>query len=198
MTDPSVQDMNTTQWLFELEGLYHRDEVRFEELTALGKIIKYGAISMLGLNLMPVEESTGTDQAGDPILKYRHPNEDEFMPLSIFSGREEIIAEVMKRQEALAQQQSIGYTDTPADFDTPILKSTPMDLDELDFFIEEGLGTAGIEDSEELRKHQIWNSKDTKRVLDSLVQPYPTDDESEGAPKDVGKRVPNKAKVFVD
>ena len=81
--------MNNTQWLFELESLYHREETRYEEISAFSKIIKQGVATMLGLNLMPMEDKIGVDANGDDIIRYRRPNEDEYLPFSLMVGRED-------------------------------------------------------------------------------------------------------------
>ena len=48
--------MNDTQWLFELESLYAKEEQRYEEIQVLTDVARKGLVSILGLNLMPIEE----------------------------------------------------------------------------------------------------------------------------------------------
>ena len=176
MTDPSVKEMNNTQWLFELESLYHKEETRYEEMIAIGQIIKHGVATMLGLNLMPVEDKAGVDSNGDDIIKYRRPNENEYLPLALLTGREEVIGEIVKRQKDMADQIELDHKEASGE----IKHRTAEELDE--FMHDED--DMVFNNPEEMRKYLIWKSQDTKNALKSLVTIVEKEDSLEQPPKE--------------
>jgi hypothetical protein len=84
---PEVKEMNDTQWLFELESLYAKEEQRYEEIQVLSEVARKGLVSILGLNLMPVEEDIPLESideeyvgaiGGERVLtKLRHPRDNK-------------------------------------------------------------------------------------------------------------------------
>lgn len=169
--------MNDTQWLFELESLYAKEEQRYEEIQVLSEVARKGLVSILGLNLMPVEEDIPLEDRDaeyqgaigeDKIFtKLRHPEDHEFLPLSILMGREEIIAEIVKRQQELHDQEEFEDKEAKGE-------AVHMTPDELDDFMNEGVegDMLFIDDPSDLEKKLIWESEENQKLLKSLVKPY--------------------------
>ena len=185
--------MNDTQWLFEYEGLRYAEERKLEEYQAIAQYIKKGVISMLGLDLFPIEEQVGVDPMGDPIMRYRHPKDNEIMPLSVYIGREEIMSEVAKRHQELALQEGAESGEVEEEF-----VGSDMTLDELDDLFG-GTSDSDISfptDPEEIRKHRVWNSATTQATLKSMfIDKKDSDDEF--APSEI-RSEKKTAKVTVD
>jgi len=194
ISDPSVKEMNATQWLFELESLYNREETKYKEYTAIGDLVRKSFIHMLGLNLFPIEEQVGVDAMGDPIVRYRKPEDHEILPLTMYVGREEMIKEVLERNEALYHQDEYEAAEEAGE----VKHMTP---EELDAFMQDEDDLV-FDDPEEMRKYNIWNSEGTKRALHSLVEirdKYPDEDPANELIDDnVPARKPSKPKIYVD
>ena len=194
ISDPSVKEMNSTQWLFELESLYHREETKFEEYTAIGDIIRKSFISMLGLNLLPIEEQIGVDSLGDPIVRYRRPKDEEILPLTMFVGREEIIKEVLDRQKAMYSQDEYDELEEAGE----VKHMTP---EELDAFMADDDDIV-FDDPDEARKKRIWNSEGTRLALNSLVEivDKPKTEDPAEVLKDYDENIKRskKPKIYVD
>jgi hypothetical protein len=169
--------MNDTQWLFELESLYAKEEQRYEEIQVLSEVARKGLVSILGLNLMPVEEDIPLESideeyvgaiGGERILtKLRHPKDHEFLPLSILMGREEIIAEIIKRQQELHDQEELDSKEESGE----IVHMTP---EELDAFMNDGVDEGDmvfLEDAVDLEKQMIWQSEEIQKINKALVKP---------------------------
>jgi len=190
--------MNDTQWLFEYEGLRYAEERKLEEYKAISQYIKKGVISMLGLDLFPIEENIGVDPAGEPITRYRRPEDHEIMPLSVYIGREEIMAEVAKRHQELALQEDAESGEVKEEF-----VDSDMTPDELDDLFGDSGGESDISfptDPEEIRKHRLWNSATTQATLKSMFIDKKESDkelEEEFAPSEIrGEK--KKARVTID
>ena len=191
--------MNDTQWLFELEGLYAKEEDRYEELRAISKFIKQSVVEMLGLNLMPIEEEIPFEErdpelegaiGGDSaIRRLRAPNENEIIPLSILMGREEIIAEIIKRQQELHTQEELDSKLEKGD----LVQMTPDELEEFMFEDRDDGDIAFLDDPELFEKRARWNSEEMQRMNSLLVKPMEDKDKDvdfmeESPPKPSRKR----------
>jgi hypothetical protein len=164
--DPRLKGMNDTQWVFELEAMNLQDKERYDELRLLSDITKKQIISMLGLNLLPVEdEKTGL---------LRQPEEHECLPLAIMLGRDDILSAIKERQEQYGTQEEVrmqletsdvlkGPSEKP---DTGIVEMTP---DELEEFMNDD-GDVEFENApEDLLKAMKWGGRDTQMLLENLV-----------------------------
>ena len=168
ISDPIVKNMNETQWLFEFEGMRFAEEQKVEEYKALISFIKKGVVSILGLDLLPVEESVESSIDGETITRYRRPNDNEILPLTIYLGQEGILSEVAKRHQELEEQEKaeIASTQETSSGEFVSHQLTPEELDDLI-----GLDPDAESDitfpvgSEEARKQAIWNSPATKSYL---------------------------------
>jgi hypothetical protein len=143
--------MNDTQWLFELESLNYGEEKRYDELNIMAKMIREAAVSILGLNLMPIEEELpvelggGLDETGKPIMRLRSPNENEIIPLAIMTGREEILSEILKRSKEMGMQdEATKYDDVPS-------------IDAVEEFMMAPNTDMDFVDDEAMGKHFGWN-----------------------------------------
>lgn len=168
--------MNDTQWLFELESLYAKEEQRYEEIQVLADTARKGLVHMLGLNLMPVAEeipfeerdieyagSVGEDKI---FTRLRQPEDHEFIPLSILMGREEIIAEIIKRQQELFDQEELVKKEEAGE----VPQMTP---EELDAFMNEDLDgdMMFLDNPVDLEKKMIWESEEMQKLNAALVKP---------------------------
>lgn len=164
--DPRLKGMNDTQWVFELEAMNLQDKERYDDIRMLSEITKKQIISMLGLNLLPVEdEKTGL---------LRQPEEHECLPLAIMLGRDDILAAIKERQEQYHTQEEVreqleasdalrGPSEKP---DTGVVEMTPEELDE--FMQDEG--DVEFENApEDLLKSMKWGGRGTQMLLENLV-----------------------------
>jgi len=99
INDPIVQSMNDTQWLFEFESYAQSKEARYEEYKVIMDAWRNMLISLLGLNLLPIEEEEGG--------RLRMPTQDEIMPLSLIMGREEVVSHISKKLEDFRMQSDV-------------------------------------------------------------------------------------------
>lgn len=164
--DPRLKGMNDTQWVFELEAMNLQDKEKYDDLRMLSDITKKQIISMLGLNLLPVEdEKTGL---------LRQPEEHECLPLAIMIGRDDILAAIKERQEQYGTQEEVRAQLESSDAlmgsgkaeDTGVVEMSPDELEE--FMKDEG--DVEFENApEDLRKAMKWGGRDTQMLLENLV-----------------------------
>ena len=121
---------------------------------------------MLGLDLFPIEEEVGIDPTGQPITKYRRPEDHEIMPLAVYMGREDILAEVAKRHQELALQEDAESGEVDEEFVSSDM--TPEELDDLVGNAYEDADISFPTDPEELKKYHRWNSSTTQAALNSM------------------------------
>ena len=162
MSDPLVAKMTPTQWVFELEGLASLDERKYQDIEALVKIGRSSFIDLMGLNLMPVED-THEDEFGNEITTLRRPKDTEVMPLALLCGNEAMLSEVTKKNQELQQQEELESKLEGG----VIVERTPEELDE---FIDDG-DVDFPDDPEQMEKFLQWKSPETQSVLKSMVKP---------------------------
>ena len=176
VSDPSVKDMTDTQWLFEFEGLYHKDEKRLEEYKAISSIVKRSIISLLGLDLFPVEEKQGVGPDGEPIVRYRMPEDHEILPLSIFVGKEELLSEIVKRHKEIKIQEEIDAEERSFDENEDLVFN---DLDEVEeYFNDDDSDISFTDDPSFMHKRSVWKSEETQRYLENMVHDISKKDEN--------------------
>lgn len=171
MSDPSVLNMNDTQWLFEFEGLYHQDEKRLEEYKALSEIVRKSIISLLGLDLFPVEDIVGVDNEGKNIVRYRMPEDNEILPLAIFTGREELLSEIVERHSQMKIQEEADLADDLYE------SGEAMTIEELEEFMDDGSDIDFV-DPESFKKNLAWKNPTTQAYLASMVEDISKKDEN--------------------
>ena len=177
INDPVCKGMNETQWLFELESLYAKEEQRYDELKLAYKMIKNGLVELLGLNLMPVEDeipyeersSEEPDAIGEEKVfrRLRLPNEDEIVPLSILVGNPEIVSEMVKRLDEYKTQEEIDEKEEKGEV-------VSLDPDDLDAFMRQDLDEGDIEfldDPKKMNLKLINESPEFKLMHDAFVRP---------------------------
>jgi hypothetical protein len=187
--DPRLKGMNDTQWVFELEAMNLQDKERYDELRLLSDITKKQIISMLGLNLLPVEdEKTGL---------LRQPEENECLPLAIMLGRDDILSAIKDRQEQYHTQETVRAQLEESDairgpserVDTGAVELTPEELEE---FMKDD-GDVEFENApEDLLKAMKWGGRDAQMLLENLV--LSKDDLGDDPLKDLPARTLGKAR----
>ena len=180
VTAPEVKQMNDTQWLCELEGLYMLEEERYEEIKLLSKLTKKALVDLLGLNLMPVEEEIPIEERDVEYVgaigeekvyrKLRQPEEHEVIPLSILMGREEIVAEIIKRQKELHDQEELDEKEAKGDL-------VHMSPEELDKFMEGDM--VFPDDPKEAQRKMIWESEEFQANVAAMVKPMSEKDKDD-------------------
>lgn len=96
ITDPKILELNETQLFFEAESIYIEAEQKYDDMALVARAAKKAVINLLGLNIMPVEDSvTGL---------LRMPEDHEVIPLIAAIGHEGILKEVQQRFEDMQAQ----------------------------------------------------------------------------------------------
>ena len=178
--------MTDTQWLFELEGIYKLQEKSYDDKIAMAGLIKKGIINILGLNLMPVSEPLSEEEqalldkfgdSGEENYRLRRATEDEFIPLALMTGREEIISEIIKKQKELIDQENADEAEVSGNV------LTPEELDEIfdnnaDVVVPDDMDVPEfITDPKDLAKFMKWkNSYGNDEVLAKSVEPLVEED----------------------
>ena len=168
ISDPNIQTMNDSQWLFELESIYMTEEKRYDDITDMFKLIKRALVSILGLNVMPISETVGEDDFGEPIIKLRQATEDEFLPLSMLCGSPEILSEVVKQIDALRKQTEVDET---------LDKEEPISIEAFEARVNEAMNAnipEFFDNPEEMKKYMYQNNPINKAILESMVKPLDT------------------------
>jgi len=155
--DPRLDNMNDTRWVHEIESLSIAEEEKAEEISTIARMVRQSLINLFGLNLMPLEDPE--------TKKLVRMSEGEFVPLVVFTGREEIMKVASERQVDLQEQDKAeGDLDKEARGE-----EVPMTPEELDEFMK---GDVEFEDDwETLEKRAVWNSPETKKFLENNVLP---------------------------
>jgi hypothetical protein len=156
--------MNDTQWTYELWAMNKADEERLQESKFLMDNVKESVVNMLGLNLMPVED------AQTKLL--RRPREDEYIPLMLGLGREELVGAVLEARQQLHIQEQVqaqiereGGTVGPSPSSSAVVEMSP---EELESFMRDG--DIEFENTpEEIAKALSWGTRETQLVLENLV-----------------------------
>jgi hypothetical protein len=184
--------MNDTQWLFELEAMNKEEFDGLEQKRKMADIFKRQVISMLGLNMCPIEdEVTGL---------LRLPNDDEVLPLAALIGRDDVLKLIDERREEFLNQEraqaqlagecvdlhdgmSPGFHGVPHDgISMPEL--TPEELEE--FMSDEG--DVEFENTNpEVAKALNWASPLDRAVMENVVLVKDDDD------SDPNTLTPNKS-----
>lgn len=112
VSNPDVQNMTITQWMFEYHALRKKEETLFKSsFTALRKTL----VSVLGLNLL-----RPTD-ANDIPKKFEDMTEEEqeqYMPLVSWVGHPEMLQNVSKQYDV---ERDLGVTVNPnAEYDRQV------------------------------------------------------------------------------
>jgi len=148
--------MNATQWLWEAESMAIAEEDRVEELEAIFDIVKSTTIRLLGLNINPIEEEDG---------RLRPPEDTEIIPLSIWSGNEVILKEVLERNKQMVEQDK-----TEAGIESGSEGSaSDMSADELDALMND-FGDIEFDDDRTSFENPQWNSEDARTARKQLIQ----------------------------
>ena len=180
LNDPIVQTMNDTQWYFEFESYAQSQDSRYEEYKVVMEAWKRMLISLLGLNLMPVEE----EEDG----RLRMPTEDEIMPLSLIMGREEVVAAISKKLDEYRDQSEVDNQMASEDYE-PI-----DDLDDLEDTLPDMIP---LDDPKELKNFMFMNDPINKKIHESWVLPLDKKDEDIVKSNKESRR-PNKSRLRIE
>jgi len=91
ISNPDVQSMTISQWLFEYTALRKKER---EDLEMQIKLSKRVLVNVLGLNLIRPENADGTIKDFSTLTE---EEKDQFLPLSAWVGRPELL-DVVKEQ----------------------------------------------------------------------------------------------------
>jgi len=174
--------MNSTRWLFEYESARFEEENKYEDYRFFMKALKKTLLHIYGLDIVPVE--------GDDGL-LRRTDDDEFIPLSLIVGRREWVKDVGEKfQEFQAQEEA---------------KIKPVEIDSLeDLEVVEEFDDGDIlfDDPEEMRKHAIWNSPQSKYIREHEIDYVDEDgneiDKEDLFKKDEEKKDINRSRLTID
>jgi hypothetical protein len=155
--DPQLERMNETMWVHEIESLNIAEEARVEEVSTIARMVRQSLINLFGLNLMPLE-----DPETKKLVKMK---EGEFVPLVVFTGREEIMKVASERQADLQSQEEVEEELGKE----AIGEEHIMSPEELDEFIEGDIEFDG--DWESLEQKAMWESPETQNFLKNNVLP---------------------------
>lgn len=179
-----VREMNSTQWTFEYLSYIEEKDKHYEEIETLARLFRSAAINLLGLNIVPVEETderTGT-------VRLRAPEDHEITPLSTLLASPELLQEIMKKHEELATQQQVdAELEREEDIQTP--EDIDKQLGDIEF----------LEDTETLLKKAAWDSphaKELRRLFISDAEDQPSIDAMLKDPDDRNKQQMKEAKKF--
>jgi hypothetical protein len=158
--------MNDTQWIFELESMNLQEKQRYDDIRTISEAVRKQVVSMLGLNLLPVEdERTG---------RLRLPGDEECLPLVLLIGNDNVLAAIKSRTEEYINQQEVLQQLEVADVarkdgvtvNTGVAELTPEALEA--FMKDEG--DVEFENApEDLLKAMNWGGRDTQMLLENLV-----------------------------
>ena len=167
LSDPRVRDLNETQWRFEWESLQNAEKDHHEELKDGLEAIRRLLTGVLGLDLMPREE---------PETGYlRRPEPDEYTPLSLLVARSEWVKELADRMDALEEQTKLKEEEA-------LGIGGIEELEELEKELLDSGDLVFIDDPDELRKYNAWNSPASKHIREHMILPLeevPVQDNSE-------------------
>ena len=189
ISDPSVENMNYTQWLFELESLKIKEEKKYDEIKSMVELFKNSMVGMLGLNVMPIEDEDGL---------LREPNENEITPLSMLVASPEMMQVVYKRRQELEDQKMIQED---------ILEESQCDLEDAEDLLNELDGDIEFLNSQDdfdsyVKKQSYTNQVALRQLLDNFDEVSPDVAEKldkvneEGGPKPFD--VKELEKIYVD
>jgi len=162
--DPRLKGMNDTQWVFELEAMNVQEKQHYDDIRMISENVRRQVISMLGLNLLPVE---------DPETKLLRPPEDhECLPLVALIGRDDALQTIKTRQDEYQVQREVQKqleASSPirgSKKDTGVVELSP---EELETFMQDE-GDVEFENApEDILKAMKWGGKESQMLLESLV-----------------------------
>lgn len=198
ISDPLIQQMTKTRWLFEGWQVRLEEEAKAKFAVQIGteavKVFQQVLCSVLGTNLEPIGEPD-PEKPGE--LKYRWPKEGEFTPLIMAIARPDYVASAMEKVGKIAPTLM-----AEADGDAPPPLATEEDLE---FF----------DDLEVDQRKAFWNSLEMQQQLKQYViqedpdavsplaenQPKPaglTDADREALMRHQAEHVPSKMRFQID
>jgi hypothetical protein len=107
MSDPRLQTMTKTRWLFEAWQLRLAEEQRIEQVNKIGEqgfeIFQSILTNVIGLNIEPIAEpATNADEVDKP--KYRWPQKGEYTPLIFAIARPDYLKTALEKVNELLPQ----------------------------------------------------------------------------------------------
>jgi len=154
--------MNETQWAFEDAAIQRNEERRYDEMKAIMDAVRDEVISVLGVNLMPVEDPhTGL---------LRLPQEGEYLPLMLGMGREDVVAGILKKQGEYHTQEQVrqDLEVEGSEFVTDRESEPELTPEELEAFMAEG-DIQFDNEPDELQESLSWGDPMMQKMLESLV-----------------------------
>jgi hypothetical protein len=149
--------MNETKWALEYETLKLKEKRKADEFGEIYKAVRREIINLLGLNIMPLEDSeTGL---------LRRPNENEYTPMVIFTAREGIVEAFIQKNDELRSQEEV---EKELEEESVKESDKPLSPEELDDFFKDDI--VFLDDPEELKKRAVRMSPETAWLNKNVIQ----------------------------
>ena len=167
LSNPDLQNMNETQWVFELEGLYSGEEKKYEDIMDIFKLSKKTLVALFGLNMMPISETVGEDELGGSIIKLRPATEDEFIPLSMLCGRREIVSEIANKLEEMDTQHELDIAEEEGSLSDLESAERLMDMAKA----KQDADIEFLDGPEGFKKYMAMQDPLNRHILQTMVRP---------------------------
>ena len=200
ISDPRVQQMNKTRWLFEGWQVKLEEESKSEFAVQIGteaiKAFQTVLTSVLGTNLEPIAEP---DPENPGKAKYRWPKTGEFTPMLLAIARPDYLQAAMEKVGKIVPEMAMetaegGDAPPPLATEDDLMFFDELDVDEKKAFWE------SIEMQQQIKQHVIQQDPDTVDPL-AKRQPRPaglSEKDREELMRSRGETVPSKMRFSVD
>ena len=153
--DPRLDNMNDTRWVHEIESLNIAEEERIEEVSTIARMVRQSLINLFGLNILPLE-----DPETNKLVRME---EGEYVPLVVFTGKEELLKLVAERNQDLQNQEQVEQELELEESG----EADPMTLEEMEDFMDDG----DVVFDENWEKAAMWKAPETQKFLENNVLP---------------------------
>lgn len=173
------------QWSFEYLSFNEEQDKRYEEITTVAQLFKTAAITLLGLNIAPIEEID--EETG--VTKLRQPEDNEFTPLSVLLASPEMLKGIIEKHDELQVQESVDY-ELEHEEEVETAEDIDKALGDIDF----------LEDPLTLMKKMAWESPQAQELRKLLITDEAATgsiDEMLGAPDERSKKQMEAARKLV-
>ena len=163
--DPRVKNLNDTQWVFELEAMNKEDTDHYKDLSKISEMVKEQLANMLGLNVIPIE---------DPNTGYlRMPEPDEFVPLSLLLGNDQVLEHAKKQLDEFYTQENVkkqlGHEDVFPEVVGEAEHVQELTPEELEAFMQYEGDVEADATPAGLAAAMAWGGKQNQVMLEHLV-----------------------------
>lgn len=197
ISDPRIQHMTKTRWLFEGWQVRLEEESKAKFVMQVGteavKAFQQVLVSVLGVNLEPIAEPD-PEKPGEP--KYRWPKEGEFTPLIMAIARPDYVSAAMEKVAKVMPEMMSEDANAPP----PLVSEEDLEFfDDLDVDQRKAFWNS-MEMQQQLKQYVIQKDPDTVDPL-AAQQPKPvglTDTDREALQQHQTERMPSKMRFQID